>query len=84
MDKEIQDFIIGLGGKVDPVSLAGLTPEQQKMMEPFAVCVRRLTDTNGLRIMFDMDFWLIAQMIRALYKTDGTAKTPEEVLGDML
>ena len=63
----------------DPIELAELSDSQAALMEPFAICLRQLKDGNGLRIMFQMDFWLIAQMIKMLFNADGSAKTPQEV-----
>lgn len=74
------DRLLGAYGEIDPISHAGLSPEQIRYMEPFMAQVRKLKDARGLRIMFHMDNWLVAQMVRALVNQNGELRLPEEIL----
>lgn len=80
MDSEVEGFIRSLDNPLsfDPVSELGLSDAQTNRMEQFAVALRQLKDARGLRIMFKMDFWLIAQMVNSLYNNDGSPKTMPE------
>lgn len=80
---DTESAVIGwnpLGHSFDPVKKAGLSEKQAALMEPFMVAVRQLKDSNGLLILHDMDSWLVAQMIHALYDADGAARSPQDVV----
>lgn len=75
-----RNVFVTLPGTLDPIARAKLSPAQTALMEPLACVVNGLTDANGLRIMFHMDFWIMAQLISKLFNADGTAKFPEEII----
>lgn len=70
------NILLSMPGVVpfDPVERADLTDAQVRRMEQILCAVTQLKDGAGLRIKYDMDFWIAAQLAAMLYSADGTAK----------
>lgn len=67
----------------DPIAKAGLSDIQAERMQHLMIAVSCLTDGNGLRIMFNMDNWITAQLVAALFNADGTARDYHEYLASV-
>lgn len=81
-DPEINQFIRSLDPPLgfDPADKLRLSDEMRERMEQFAIAIKKLKNPGGLYIRFEMDWWLIAQMVDALYKGDGSPKTIAETI----
>ncbi len=76
----LPEFIhLGSGAPFDPCERAKLTGAQRLRMEGFMIALRRLMDAQGLRIMFEMDAWLVAQMVRMLFTENGFGRDLDEL-----